>query len=323
MKRTLTVAALLLLAVLLTACPGAATPTPTAAPPPTAAPTEPPAASPTPAAAELGTKDNPIVMSFVPSGDTQEIIASGSEIAKMITERTGLEVVANVATSYAAVVEAMCAGNAPIGWLNTFSYILANERCGVDVSLATVRRGRPYYTGQIIANVDSGIDSLEDLEGKVMCWVDPLSTSGYIIPRIMVAAAGVDPDKGLAKAVEAGSHPNVVIAVYKGDCDAGATFVDARTTVTDQFPDVNEKVKVVAESPKIPNDTVSFAADVPADVREKIVSALLEIAETEDGKAALKQVYEIEGFTAVDDSFYDEFRTQLDASGIDIEELAK
>ncbi len=56
------------------------------------------------AGGELGTDDNPIVMSFVPSGDTQEIIASGEEIAEMITEKTGLAVEANVATSYAAVV---------------------------------------------------------------------------------------------------------------------------------------------------------------------------------------------------------------------------
>lgn len=338
---TIVLTGLLLLVIVVAACGGGAA-APTAAPAPTepaAAPTEPaaeptePAAEPTEPAAEpteasggeggLGTADNPIVMSFVPSGDTQEIITSGEEIATMITERTGLEIEANVATSYAAVVEAMCAGNAPVGWLNTFSYILANEQCGVDVSLATVRRGQPYYTGQIIANVDSGIDSLEDLEGKTMCWVDPLSTSGYIIPRVMVAAAGVDPDTGFAEQVEAGSHDNVVIAVYNGDCDAGATFVDARTAIQDEFPDVMEKVKIVAESPQIPNDTVSFAPDVPDDIRRQIVDALLDIAGTEEGQEALFTVYEIEGFEEVDDSFYDEFRTQLDASGIDIEELAR
>ncbi|HBY95216.1 MAG TPA: hypothetical protein DEP84_14890, partial [Chloroflexi bacterium] len=298
------------------------------APAPTTAPTEAPAATTEATKApggtgEMGTKDTPIVMSFVPSGDTQEIIASGSEIAKMIEEKTGLSIMANVATSYAAVVEAMCAGNAPIGWLNTFSYILAHEKCGVDVALATVRFGNAYYTGQIIANKDSGIKTLADLKGKTMCWVDPLSTSGYIIPRIMLKAAGVDPDKDLAKAVEAGSHNNVVIAVYKGDCDAGATFVDARSSVEKDFPDVKEKVEVIAESPKIPNDTVSFAKEVPPDVRDKVVNALLELSQEEKGKAALQTVYEIEGFEKVDDSFYDEFRTQLDAAGVNIEELAK
>ena len=158
---------------------------------------------------KLGTEDNPIVMSFVPSGDTQEIIASGDEIAQMITDKTGLVVEANVGTDFAAVREAMGAGKAHIGWLNTFNYVLANEKYGVDVGLVTERFGATTYVGQINVRADSGITSLEDLKGKVMCWVDPNSTSGYIIPRIMLAANGIDPDTDFAKTVEAGSHNNV------------------------------------------------------------------------------------------------------------------
>ncbi len=263
-----------------------------------------------------------LLMSFVPSGDTQEIITGGEAIESQLEEITGYEVDTNVATSYAAVVEAMCAGNADIGWLNTFGYILAHEKCGVDVILATVRFGAPYYTGQIIAREDSGIESLTDLAGKTMCWVDPLSTSGYIIPRVMLQAEGVDPDADLAKTVEAGSHNNVVTAVYNGDCDAGATYVDARSSVEDELPDVKEQVKVVAESPRIPNDTVSVRADLPAEVAQTVQEALLEIASTEEGQAALNEVYSIENLQLVDDTFYDGFRTTLDAAGVDIEELA-
>ncbi len=40
----------------------------------------------------LGTEENPILMSFVPSGDTQEIIARGEQIAQMSTDKTGLVV---------------------------------------------------------------------------------------------------------------------------------------------------------------------------------------------------------------------------------------
>ena len=158
---------------------------------------------------KLGTEDNPIVMSFVPSGDTQEIIASGDALAQMITDKTGLVIEANVGTDFAAVREAMGAGKAHIGWLNTFNYVLANEKYGVDVGLVTERFGSTTYTGQFNVRADSGITTLDDLKGKVMCWVDPNSTSGYIIPRIMLAANGIDPDTDFSKTVEAGSHNNV------------------------------------------------------------------------------------------------------------------
>jgi basic membrane protein A len=99
------------------------------------------AAEEAPAEEAAGDSDVTIVMSFVPSGDTEEIVASGDELAMMVAERTGYNVESNVATSFAAVIEAMGAGNAQVGWLNTFGYILANEKYGVDVALATERFG--------------------------------------------------------------------------------------------------------------------------------------------------------------------------------------
>jgi phosphonate transport system substrate-binding protein len=285
-------------------------------------------ASPTPdegvgAGTNLGTDASPIIMSFVPSGDTQEIIASGDEIAAAISEATGLTIRANVGTDFAAVREAMCAGQAHIGWLNTFNYVLANEVCGVDVGLVTERFGLTTYQGQIIVNADSGIETLQDLEGKVMCWVDPNSTSGYIIPRITLAANGIDPDAAFSRTLEAGSHNNVVIQVYNGECDAGATYVDARSAVETEFPDVNERVVILATTTDIPNDSVSFSPDFPAEMRQQIVDALLAFSETEEGVEALENLYSISGLQEADDSFYDEFRADLSRAGIDIEELAR
>ena len=271
---------------------------------------------------KLGTEKNPIIMSFVPSGDTQEIVAGGNLIADMMSEKSGLKVIANVGTDYSAVREAMGAGKAHIGWLNTFSYVLANEKYGVDVGLVTSRFGSTSYTGQIIVRADSGITDLEGLKGKVMCWVEPSSTSGYIIPRIMLMANGIQ-DSDFAQTVEAGSHNNVVAAVYNGDCDAGATYVDARSSIEEDYPDVKDVVAVLATTTDIPNDNVSFIKDMDPDVRAKLVAALLEIAQSEEGVAALGEVYSIEGLEPADDSFYDAFRADLSKAGLDIEELAK
>jgi phosphonate transport system substrate-binding protein len=271
----------------------------------------------------LGTQENPIIMSFVPSGDTQEIIAGGQQIAQMITDKTGLVVQANVGTDFAAVREAMGAGQAQIGWLNTFNYVLAHEKYGVEAALATERFGLTTYKAQIIVRADSGITSLEDLRGKTMCWVDPNSTSGYIIPRIMLQAAGINPDTDFATTVEAGSHNNVVTAVYNGDCDAGATYSDARSSVEADLPDVKDVIVVLATSIDIPNDNVSFIKDFPADKRAQIVQALLDIAQSEEGQAALQTVYSISGLQVIDDSFYDGFRAQLSQAGIDIEQLVQ
>jgi phosphonate transport system substrate-binding protein len=298
MKKSVWLVALILLSVLSMALAGCGTP-------------------------DLGTEDNPIVMSFVPSGDTQEIIASGDTLAEMITDKTGLVVEATVGTDFAAVREAMGAGKAHIGWLNTFNYVLANEKYDVDVGLVTERYGATTYVGQLNVRADSGITSLEDLKGKVMCWVDPNSTSGYIIPRIMLQANGIDPDNDFSKTVEAGSHNNVIIAVYNGDCDVGASFADARSSVAEDFPDVTDVVAVLATTTEIPNDSVSFIKDFPAETREQVVNALLEISGSEEGQAALNALYSIAALVKADDTFYDGFRADLSKAGIDVESLVE
>ncbi len=273
------------------------------------------------AAPEVGTEENPIVWVLVPSQDTEAVLTGAEEIAAVFEEETGLIVEPLITTDFTGAVEAMCSGEAHMGALNTFNYVLAKARGCAEVALASVRFGSAFYQGQVITRADSGITGIADLAGKSFCRPDPTSTSGWVIPSITMQAEGIEPEADLASITDVGGHDAVVIAVYNGDCDAGATFVDARTNVEEDFPDVMDKVVVIAESAPIPNDTISFAPDLPAEVREALVGVLLDLASTEEGLEILGTVYSWDGMQEVDDTFYDGFRQQLEAAGIDIEEL--
>lgn len=273
--------------------------------------------------AELGTDENPLIWSFVPSGETQEIIAGGEEVADMIFDKTGLVVEVSVATEYAGVIEALSSDppGAHIASLATFSYVLAADRGVAEAALVAVRFGSPTYNGQIITRADSDITEIADLEGKTFARPDPLSTSGWIIPMLTMRSQGIVPEQDLDEIVDAGGHPAVVAAVYNGDVDAGATYVDARGTIEDDNPDVMEAVRIIAVSEDIPNDGVQFHPSVPEEMRDQIVTALLEIAETEEGQEALNQAYSWTGLVRRDDTFYDPFRQVLQASGLEVEDL--
>lgn len=273
--------------------------------------------------AELGTEENPIVWAFVPSGDTQEIAAGGQAVADMIFDMTGLVVEASVATEYAGVIEALQSDppSAHMASLATFAYVVAADRGVAESELVAVRFGRPFYDGQIIANADSGISELSDLEDKSFARPDPLSTSGWIIPSLTMRAAGLNPDTDLTQIVDAGGHTGVVTSVYNGDVDAGATYVDARGEIEEDFPDVYEQVQVIEVSAPIPNDGVQFHPSISEEMREEIIAALLEIAEDEEGAEALEQAYSWQGLERHGDDFYDPFRQVLQAAGVDAGEL--
>lgn len=270
-----------------------------------------------PAEPELGTEENPIIWSFVPSGDTGEIVAGGEAVADLIFDKTGLVVEVSVATEYAGVIEALSTDppSAHMASLATFSYIVASQRDVAEAELVGVRFGSPTYSGQIIARSDSDINSVADLDGKTFARPDPLSTSGWIIPSITMQAEGINPEEDLEEIVDAGGHGAVAAAVYNGDVDAGATYVDARGEIEEDNPDVMEVLRVVAVSQDIPNDGVQFHPSISDEMRGQIVDALLEIAE--ENPDVIDDAYSWSGLVERDDTFYDPFRQVLQAAGVD------
>ncbi len=271
----------------------------------------------------LGSEENPIVWSFVPSGEMETVAAGAQEVADLLHDETGLYFDTNVATEYAGVIQALSSDppEAHMASLATFAYVLAADRGVAESALVSVRYGSPTYNGQLIAHIDTGISEVEELAGHTFARPDPLSTSGWIIPMLTMKAAGVDPESDLKEVVDAGSHDSVVAAVYNKDVDAGACYVDARSSIEDDHPDVMDKVVVIAVSADIPNDGVQFHPDFPQDMREKIVEALLTIAATEEGTEALEVAYSWTDLERHGDDFYDPFRQVLQASGMKVEEL--
>jgi len=273
----------------------------------------------------LGSEENPIVWSFVPSGEMERVSAGAQKVADMLHDITGYYFDTNVATEYAGVIEAMASDppEAHMASLATFAYVLAADRGIAKAELVSVRYGSPTYNGQLIARADSGISSVEDLKGKTFGRPDPLSTSGWIIPMLTMRAAGINPDTDLKGVVDAGSHDAVAAGVYNGDFDAGATYVDARTRIENDHSDVMEKVIILAVTEDIPNDGVQFIPGMDTEMKEKIIAALLEVAASDEGKDALKTAYQWNALARHDDTFYDPFRQVLQASGLSIQELNK
>jgi len=273
--------------------------------------------------AELGTEENPLIWALVPSSESDTVLASFDAVADIIYDETGLVIDPFVATEYAGVIEALSADppKAHISSLATFAYLVAAERGVAEAELVSVRYGSPSYNGQIFVRADSGINSLEELAGKTFCRPDPLSTSGWIIPSIELQAAGVNPETDLAEVVDAGSHDASVAGVYNGDCDAGSSFVDARSSLEEDYPDIMDVIKIINVSVEIPNDGVQYHPSVPREIRDQINAALIAMPETEEGAEALDLAYEWSELSPRTDDFYDPFRQVLDAAGVNIEDF--
>ncbi|MBI2332276.1 MAG: phosphate/phosphite/phosphonate ABC transporter substrate-binding protein, partial [Chloroflexi bacterium] len=215
-KRNLFVLLSLIVAVamMLSACGTPATEAPTEVP--TEVMTEEPTAEPTPEMPAIG---SPVL--FVPSVDANIITTGGEVMAAALNEATGLTFEVVVPTSYAATVEEMCASPADtMAFIPGLGYAIASQLCGVDVAFKAIRFGYPVYWAEYIVARDSDIQTLADLEGKKWGYGDQGSTSGYMVPTVELAEAGITP----GEQVQTGGHNQTVTAVYNGEVDFGTVF---------------------------------------------------------------------------------------------------
>jgi phosphonate transport system substrate-binding protein len=113
----------------------------------------------------------------------------------------------------------------------------------------------------------------------------------------------------------------VITQVYTGKVDAGAAFYspegpakelrDARARVSKKYPDVEKEVIILAKTEAIPNDPITFSKSVSADDTQKLVIAMVKIANTEEGKKLLKDMYDVEGLIRASDADYYSLRTVI------------
>jgi phosphonate transport system substrate-binding protein len=277
----------------------------------------------------LGTYSNPIRIYFTPSVDANRISFNAKSLTDYLHKETGYYYTTAVPASFIAVVEAFGTGKVEVAAINTFSYLMAHAKYGAEARLRIVREGNETtYKGQFITRFDSGINSIEDINGKSMAYVDPSSTSGYILPKALLDEKGIKP----SESVFAMRHDNVVIMVYQGQVKAGATYyappdlktgeiMDARMRVLQQFPDVAQKIKIIGFTQDIPNDPWVFRKDMSEVMKEKITNALIKYVHTPAGAKALYDIYDITGLIPTTDSDYDGLRKLLEKQNINFEDL--
>ena len=73
-----------------------------------------------------------VQMLFVPSVEQGTLVRRGDELARFVRQDSGLTLRSQVPTSYAAVIQALGAGQADVAWIPAFAYVVANARFGAE-----------------------------------------------------------------------------------------------------------------------------------------------------------------------------------------------
>jgi basic membrane protein A len=252
-----------------------------------------------------------------------------------------------------------------IGFIPAFGYVLANQLCGVEPGLASERYGWNVYWTEFLVQRDSAFQKLEDLDGASWGYPEATSTSGYLYPLALFNEIGITPGEkvetgGHPEAVKAVYNGEVdfgtayfsapLLPEGEGrwspdmspdipddliaDCApneegqlwcGGYRVLDARAAITEEAPDVVQKVRILGLSPEIPNDTMSFSPDFPEELKQKIMEGVTAFIGTDACEQSLcnEKFYDWTGAGPILDENFDGVRILVESLGITLENIGQ
>jgi phosphonate transport system substrate-binding protein len=262
-----------------------------------------------------------LVLGLIPAESNEEIVAQFEPMRAYMEKQIGRPIKMFTATDYAGIVEAMRRQRVDIAWFGALSYILAEEEAGAEAfAVGVPESGDSTYNGIIMVPADSTIQSLKDLEGRNVAFVDPASTSGGLVPSFMVKQTfGRLPQEVFGRLTYAGSHDAAMLAVRNKSVDAAASHTVIYQTMIDRGLITEKTNRVIAKSDPIPGPPLTYRRDLDdklkTQIRETILNAHKDINVTGFGKLAR--------YEAATPDDYNPIREMIKTLGLEREEILK
>ena len=258
---------------------------------------------------------------FLPDEASQSLIARNQCLKEYITAAFQVPSDLYTFTDYAGTMESLRGGSLDYAWLGSSAYagIEIEAPDAVKPILTRVQpTGDKGYYSVMVARADSGIESLEDTEGKMLGYADPNSTSGYLVPKVELDEQ-LDGGVGghFADARFMGGHPNAVLGVLNGDVDVAVTWSSGVGERDEGYTSGNLRIMVdngtlnmddiveVWRSGLIPNGPIVMPEGLPAEAYETMVGMMQWIHENDRPCSTNIATGEVREWIRVDDDFYD------------------
>lgn len=251
-----------------------------------------------------------LTIGLLPGESAPTVMRINEPLRAYLQTRLGLPVEIVVGANYAATGEALRFGRLDIAYLGPVTYILQSRRAKLEpFARPTHADVGPTFQAVVIVPADSSAQTLADLKGKEVAFGDPASTSGTWVPRYMLLEAGLVSGRDYTLRV-LGAHDAVAMAVANRKADAGGLSMPIYNRLIREQKLDPATVRVLADSPPIPEYMWTFREGLEPAFKEEIRQAFLDVTDP----AAL-QVFRAVAFIPAVDSDVDRVRLWIEAIG--------
>ena len=237
----------------------------------------------------VGGKDGVFTIAYAPNESTDQSSDARKGLAKELEEYLGCEVEEIQASDYNAIIEALRTGQADAAYIGALAIAYASDRAeAIPVAMKAPDGDRSqavYHSLLVTSSSKEDINTIEDIKGKTIAFVDPESTSGNLFPSYEIIKAF--PDENLTsddlhtngKFFEAssysGKHQAGLQAVIRGDVDIVPI---SDQILKSEIANGNAKeadIKIIHESEAIPAEGFVVSKNMSDELREKFQEFLV------------------------------------------------
>lgn len=203
-----------------------------------------------------------------------------------------------VAPDLETMTEWLANGTVDIYFDSVYPSFVVSNGSGSTPILRQWRKGVEQYNSVIFATKDSGVTSVNDLEGQIVAFEETYSTSGFMLPTATILEADLTmvEKENHSEAVAAdevgfifsGADENTIQWVLSGKVAAGAT--DSATYAQDIPEDIRETLVIVGESAFVPRAVANVTPEMEPELVEALSASLLNLDDSENGKAVLQSL---------------------------------
>lgn len=270
----------------------------------------------------LDSFDSDYHIEFAYFGDDFTLASSAAEdFAYLLSQETGLDVSASIQFCEGNLVQHLSSGRADLAPMSGLAYVYGHDRYGIEARLVNGLFGQYAFRGQIIVPTSANYTDIWDLQDARFAAPNSESTSGYMLPYLLISeTTGMTPSEFFDEVDIVGGHNQVVVDVYNGTADCGATFEDARSSVQGDYPDVFDVVSVLTYTEYIYQDTWVFRQGLDETVAQTLADGIIAVAGSTAGENYLEIIfgYDLTGIGTVQDSAYDVTRDLVNTFGLEL-----
>ena len=267
-------------------------------------------------------KERDLVFAAIPSDDMLQTTRYTQEFSTYLSKVLNRKVKHFTATDYTVVIEAMRSGKCDICILGPYSYVLAHEKAGAEaIAVAGFPSGEQHsYRCLLFVNPHLKIKQATDIvtlsKNLSMCFSEPTSTSGHLIPRHFLSTIGIQAESDFKKVSFSGSHAATILSVSNGHTDIGAASSESVSRLMANKAIDSSKINIIWTSEKLYTDPICVSNKLPIELKNSIQKAILEMHKNDTAIFNNYIRYTYRGnsyrdsirFVAAHDSMYDGLR---------------